>query len=48
MVKYFVGMDIASNTFMAAVGIQPWKLVVKPQEFENSEDGFAKLLSWLN
>jgi len=47
MVKYFVGMDIASNTFMAAVGTQPWKLVVKPQEFENSEDGFAKLLSWL-
>lgn len=48
MVKYFVGMDIASNTFMVAVGTQPWKLVVKPQEFENSEDGFETLLSWLN
>ena len=47
MVKYFVGMDIASNTFMAAVGIQPWKLVVKPQEFDNSEDGFETLLNWL-
>jgi transposase len=48
MIKYFVGMDIASNTFMAAVGTQPWKLVVKPQEFENSEDGFEALLSWLH
>lgn len=48
MIKYFVGMDIASNTFMAAVGTQPWKLVVKPEEFENSEDGFEALLSWLH
>jgi transposase len=47
MTKYFVGIDIASNSFMAAVGTQPWQRVGKPQEFENAEDGFQAFLHWL-
>ena len=46
--QYFVGIDIASRTFTATVGTMPWKVVLKPQEFENSEDGFPELLDWLN
>jgi transposase len=46
-VKYFVGVDMASSTFTAAVGTKPWKVLLKPQEFENSEDGFQALLDWL-
>lgn len=45
--KYFVGIDIASSTFTASVGIMPWKMVLKPQEFENTEDGFQSWLDWL-
>jgi hypothetical protein len=45
--KYFVGIDIASNTFTASVGTMPWKVVLKPQEFENTEDGFQTWLDWL-
>jgi hypothetical protein len=33
--KYFVGIDIASSTFTASMGAMPWKVVLKPQEFEN-------------
>lgn len=47
MTKYFVGIDIASNSFVVAVGTPPWHLVGKPHEFENSEEGFQVLLSWL-
>lgn len=46
-IKYCVGVDIASNTFTAAVGQIPWKLVVKPETFENIEDGYCLLLEWL-
>jgi transposase len=46
--QYFVGVDIASSTFTAAVGAMPWKVVVKSQEFENSEDGFQEFLDWLS
>lgn len=46
-IKYCVGVDIASNTFTAAVGQIPWKLVVKPEIFENTEDGYCQLLAWL-
>lgn len=45
--KYFVGVDIASSTFMVSVGTQPWKLIVKPQEFENTEDGYQTFLGFL-
>jgi len=45
--KYFVGIDIASSTFTASVGTMPWQVVLKPQEFENTEDGFQAWLDWL-
>lgn len=45
--KYFVGIDIASSTWTASVGVMPWKVVLKPQEFENTEDGFQSWLDWL-
>lgn len=45
-IKYCVGIDIASKTFTAAVGQMPWKLVVKPETFENGEDGYQMLLEW--
>lgn len=46
-IHYCVGVDIAANTFTAAVGQVPWKLVIKPETFENTEDGYAMLLEWL-
>src|SRR5215210_1703173 len=46
-IKYFVGIDIASSTFTAAVGGTPGKVVLKPQTFANSEDGYQTFLEWL-
>jgi transposase len=46
-IKYCVGIDIASDTFTASVGQIPWKLVIKPETFENAEDGYCLLLEWL-
>src|SRR3972149_6601816 len=43
-IKYSVGVDIASSTFTASVGEIPWKVVLKPQTFENTEDGYQTLL----
>lgn len=43
----FVGIDIASASFMACVGTTPWKLTVKPMKFDNQEDGFVSFLGWL-
>jgi transposase len=43
----FVGVDIASATFMACIGTTPWKITVKPVKFENDEDGFVSFLGWL-
>ena len=45
--KYFVGIDIASATFTACVGTTPWAIVVKPETFDNDEDGFTSFLDWL-
>ncbi len=45
--EYFVGVDIASETFMACVGTAPWKLVAKPMKFENHVEGCASFLGWL-
>ncbi len=45
--SYFVGIDIASASFMACVGVAPWKLVIKPVKFANHEDGFVSFLEWL-
>lgn len=46
-IKYCVGIDIASDTFTTAVGQMPWKLVLKPERFENTEDGYCLLLEWM-
>lgn len=43
----FVGVDIASTSFMACVGTAPWQVVVKPVKFENDEEGFIAFLGWL-
>lgn len=45
-IRYSVGVDIASSTFTAAVGAMPWKIFLKPQTFENTEDGYQTLLEW--
>ena len=45
--QYFVGVDIASETFVACIGAAPWKLVAKPREFDNHEDGYTSFLNWL-
>jgi transposase len=46
-IQYCVGIDIASKTFTAAAGQMPWKVVVKPETFENTEDGYSLFLEWL-
>lgn len=43
----FVGVDIASASFLACIGTAPWKLTVQPTKFENHEDGFLSFLGWL-
>lgn len=45
--KYFVGVDIASVTFTACIGVTPWAVIVKPEIFDNHEDGFASFLGRL-
>jgi transposase len=45
--EYFVGTDMASDSFVACVGTAPWKIIEKPVEFENHEDGYAFFLDWL-
>ena len=46
-IKYCIGIDIGSSTFTVAVGQIPWKLLIKPEIFENTEDGYSLLLEWL-
>ena len=43
----FVGVDMASATFVACVGTTPWKLIVKPVQFDNHEEGFLSFLEWM-
>lgn len=45
--SFFVGVDIASASFMACIGTAPWKVMVKPVKFDNNEDGFVSFLGWL-
>ena len=45
--RYFVGLDIAAETFMAAIGTSPWKLLVKAKQFANAQDGFQQFDAWL-
>jgi transposase len=43
----FIGIDVASLSFTAAVGKSPWQLVIQPTEFANDYDSFPKFLHWL-
>lgn len=45
--RSFVGVDIASASFMGCIGTAPWKVTVKPVKFENDEEGFISFLNWL-
>lgn len=44
--QYFVGLDLGSEKFTAAVGTTPWRLLVRATEFANTPDGFEQLLAW--
>jgi transposase len=43
----FVGVDIASVSFTACAGVAPWKLTLKPANFDNHEGGYSVFLDWL-
>ncbi len=45
--RRFVGLDIAADTFTAAIGTTPWRLLVKGTEFSNTPNGFQQLIYWL-
>ena len=45
--QHYVGLDIASESFTAAIGTAPWQLLTAPQEFTNNPDGFQALQTWL-
>ncbi len=44
--QYFVGLDLGSEKFTAAIGTTPWQLLVRAVEFANTPDGFEQLLAW--
>ena len=46
--QYFVGIDIASETFTAAAGEAPWQLTVRPQQFDNELASFPQFRGWLH
>ena len=45
--QYFIGLDIGSEQFSAAIGLCPWKLLQPARAFANSVEGFAELQQWL-
>lgn len=44
--QYFVGLDLGSEKFTAAIGTTPWKLLTRATEFDNTPEGFEQLLAW--
>lgn len=44
---YYVGVDMSSENFTAAVGIEPWEIVVPAKEFTNDPEGFTELVDWM-
>lgn len=45
--QFFVGIDIASDTFTASAGMTPWQLLVPPTEFQNTGEAFPAFRTWL-
>ena len=45
--QYFVGIDIAAESFVACVLQAPSVLVLAPKEFRNAPAGFDEFLGWL-
>jgi transposase len=48
--EYFVGIDIASESFTVAAGQMQeneWKIVVEPFPFRNGYDGFPQFKEWM-
>ena len=43
----FVGIDIASTTFVVTVVESPVNIVAAPQSFDNDTAGFEAFESWL-
>lgn len=46
-VKYFIGVDIGSETFVVSVCTDPYNLIFKATAWHNSSEGYDKFLSWL-
>lgn len=46
--EYFVGIDIASETFVATVLQAPNKVLLTAHEFENHPDGIEAFTAWLH
>jgi transposase len=44
---YYVGLDVASEQFYAAMGVAPWTLLVPGTEFPNQTEGLAAFDRWL-
>lgn len=45
---YYIGMDIASATFVACVVQTPIKVVAEPQQFDNETAGYDAFTTWLD
>lgn len=48
--EYYLGIDIASKSFYAAVGkaeTDQWQLLGKPKKFENEYDSLSQFLNWI-
>jgi transposase len=45
--KYFVGLDIASESFFACVLMSPTQIHLAPRAFDNDPLGIAALVEWL-
>lgn len=45
--RYYVGIDMSSANFTISAGTKPWQIVTEAIDFENSQEGFGLLLTWL-
>ena len=48
--EYYLGIDIASASFFAAIGKaenEQWHLLGKPRDFQNEYDSLSQFLNWM-